>query len=121
VGGSIIGSPLRVWFNGRTNASQALSTGSIPVTRSLEKGPKWVLFSWSGPVLASTSLLIPAANATFLPLRVRTFGGEIDLVAEPALVNGPVRVGNVVTCSCWLSGRRQRLGELRRNGRRDGN
>jgi hypothetical protein len=73
-----------------------------------------------GPFLLYTND-VRHTNATFLPLRVRTLGGEIDVVAEPALVNGPVRVGNVVTCSCWLSGRRQRLGQWARNGRRDGN
>jgi hypothetical protein len=49
VGPSIIGSPLRVWFNGRTNASQALSTGSIPVTRSqrTRMGPFCVPFRFN--------------------------------------------------------------------------
>jgi hypothetical protein len=77
--------------------------------------------TFSGEVLNAASLLNPATKAPFLSLQVRTFGGEIDVVADPSLVNGPIRVGNIVTCSCWLSGRPQRLGQSRRNGRRNGN
>jgi hypothetical protein len=76
--------------------------------------------TFSGEVLAAASPLNLATRAPFLSLRVRSFGGEIDVVANPSLVDGPFRVGNIVTCSCWLSGRPQRFGQLRRNGRRNG-
>jgi hypothetical protein len=37
--------------------------------------------------------------------RVRTLGGEIEVVADPVLLTGPVTPGAVVQGSFWLSGR----------------
>lgn len=56
--------------------------------------------------MLGTSLLInPATGASFHWAKVRTLGGEVDVVADPEVLNGSLVVGGVVNGSFWLSGR----------------
>ena len=58
-----------------------------------------------GIVLDSSVLVNPATGRAFQWARVRTFGGELDLVADPEVVTGAFVTAGVVTGSFWLSGR----------------
>lgn len=59
----------------------------------------------SGVVLETEMLLNPASTALFRYARLRTAGGEVDVVADPRLVKGEVVAGGVIYGDCWLSGR----------------
>ena len=47
-------------------------------------------------------------NQSFWWVKVRTFGGVFDVVADPELVTAPVVVGGVLSGSFWLTGRIRR-------------
>jgi hypothetical protein len=59
----------------------------------------------SGRVLATQLHENPITGALFAWARLRTLGGELDLVVEPEVVRGEMKRGGVVTGSFWLSGR----------------
>ena len=59
----------------------------------------------SGVVVETESRLNPAGSALFRHARVRTAGGEVDVVADPRIVQGEVVTGGVIYGDCWLSGR----------------
>jgi hypothetical protein len=60
---------------------------------------------FAGHVLETSIITNPATDNAFIWTKVRTLGGEVDMVADPALLNGPVVKGGVVSGSFWLSGR----------------
>jgi hypothetical protein len=59
----------------------------------------------TGRVLDSELRINPSTGSPFRWLRVRTWGGEMDVVAEPSVVRGEVVEGGIVSGSFWLSGR----------------
>jgi hypothetical protein len=59
----------------------------------------------SGTVLAAERRTNPATGLGFWWARVRTLGGELDVAADPATVEGEVTPGGVVHGEFWLSGR----------------
>lgn len=60
---------------------------------------------FSGHVVATNVRINPVTNLLFHWIRVKTFGGEIDVVADPAVIGGRVLQGGVISGSFWLSGR----------------
>lgn len=60
---------------------------------------------FGGRVLATEARVNPATGNAFRWIRVRTLGGEVDVVADPALVEGEVVEGGTVSGTFWLSGR----------------
>jgi hypothetical protein len=58
-----------------------------------------------GHVLEAAQLANPHTERTFYWARVRTLGGEFDVVADPEIVKGAIVVGGVIGGSAWLSGR----------------
>ncbi|HUS17763.1 MAG TPA: hypothetical protein VM536_22435 [Chloroflexia bacterium] len=58
-----------------------------------------------GHVLAAEQRVNPATRQPFWWAHVRTFGGEVDIVADPDLVNAPMEAGGIVQGEFWLSGR----------------
>ena len=88
-----------------------------------QEGPRWAtesfvpvgLFETSGEppahamftgrVLEAALRTNPATGASFFWALVRTLGGEIDVVADPELVQAPLVAGGVVQGMFWLSGR----------------
>jgi hypothetical protein len=62
-----------------------------------------VLFS--GRVLATALRVNPVTGLLFVWAQVQTLGGQVDVVADPAVVQGVVRPGGVVSGAFWLSGR----------------
>lgn len=59
---------------------------------------------FTGHVLETSIITNPATDNEFIWARVRTLGGEVEVVADPVLLNGPVVKGGVVSGSFWLSG-----------------
>ena len=47
----------------------------------------------------------PHTSLTFHWTRVKTLGGEYDVVADPAIVDGEIAPQGVVSVSGWVSGR----------------
>jgi hypothetical protein len=60
---------------------------------------------FTGRVLEAALRTNPATGAPFFWALVRTLGGQIDVVADPALVQAPLVAGGVVQGMFWLSGR----------------
>jgi hypothetical protein len=58
-----------------------------------------------GHVLNTAQLTNPHTKHTFYWARVRTLGGEFDVVADPEIVKGVIIQGGVIGGSAWLSGR----------------
>jgi hypothetical protein len=66
--------------------------------------PPSAMAAFSGHVLDTRELTNGWTGSTFLWARVRTLGGEIDVVADPEIVTGSAAVGGVVQGEFWLSG-----------------
>lgn len=62
----------------------------------------------SGRVLAAEVLENPLTRARYQWAHVRTYGGSLDVVADPALLPAPLAPGFLVSGSFWLSGRIRR-------------
>lgn len=60
---------------------------------------------FTGQVLEAELRTNPATGLLFQHLRVRTLGGELDVVADPAGVEGSPVVGGTASGSFWLSAR----------------
>lgn len=60
---------------------------------------------FNGHVLETTQVTNLHTQQTFWWARVRTLGGEFDVVADPEIVKGAIVVGGVIGGSVWLSGR----------------
>jgi GNAT superfamily N-acetyltransferase len=60
---------------------------------------------FSGHVQATALITNPITGQEFCWAQVRTLGGEMDVVADPVLLNGLLVEGGVVSGTFWLSGR----------------
>lgn len=58
----------------------------------------------SGRIKAAELLVNPATGLLFHWARVRTLGGEIDVVADPEVVHGVPQVGGIISGAFWISG-----------------
>ena len=58
-----------------------------------------------GRVLAFERLVNPESHRAFFHVHVRTYGGELDVVADPEVMEGTPKVGGIVEGTFWLSGR----------------
>jgi hypothetical protein len=67
--------------------------------------PPEALAIFGGHVLGSSLLTNPATGAEFWWAKVRNYGGEIEVVADPEDVAGEIVEGGVIKGSFWLSGR----------------
>jgi hypothetical protein len=59
----------------------------------------------AGRVVQHEPIRNPYSGQRFQWARVYTLGGEIDVVADPAIVAGDITTGGVIRGSFWLSGR----------------
>jgi hypothetical protein len=59
---------------------------------------------FSGHVLETAQVTNPHTQQAFWWARVRTLGGEFDVVADPEIVEGTIVQGGVIGGSAWLSG-----------------
>jgi hypothetical protein len=60
---------------------------------------------FAGHIRATAIITNPATDADFLWARVETIGGEIEVVADPELLEGSLVVGGIMKGSFWLTGR----------------
>ena len=60
---------------------------------------------FGGRVLAAEKLRNPYSDEYFYYAKVKTLGGEFDVVADPELVTEEIREGNIISGSFWLTGR----------------
>ena len=60
---------------------------------------------FSGRVLVTQILTNPVTSQRFYWARVHTLGGEVDVVADPQVVQGKVVKGGIIRGTFWLSGR----------------
>ncbi len=58
-----------------------------------------------GIVQETSTLKNPITGHEFCWAKVRTLGGELDVVADPSAVKGVIKKDGVVGSMCWLSGR----------------
>lgn len=58
-----------------------------------------------GPILDAEKLTNAVSKGEFWWLRIRTTGGEIDVVADPELLPRGAKAGMILQCSAWISGR----------------
>ena len=60
---------------------------------------------FSGHIMKTAIITNPATEADLLWARVSTLGGEIEVVADPEVLEGSLVVGGVIKGSFWLTGR----------------
>lgn len=60
---------------------------------------------FNGHVVAAAALTNPHTSLTFHWARVKTLGGEYDVVADPAIVDGEIVPQGILSVSGWVSGR----------------
>jgi hypothetical protein len=60
----------------------------------------------TGHVLRAQQRLNPFTGLEFQWALVETYGGTVDVLAEPATIVGPIEIGGVVQGTFWLSGRK---------------
>src|SRR3989475_11434268 len=60
-----------------------------------------------GTVQDTSRLTNPITGHPFFWARVRTLGGELDVVADPAIVKGTIKKNGIIGSMSWLSGRIQ--------------
>lgn len=60
---------------------------------------------YSGRVLETAMLTNPFTHCAFRWARIRTLGGEVDVIADPEIVKGRIVQDGVVRGPFWLSGR----------------
>jgi hypothetical protein len=58
----------------------------------------------------------PATRLQYFWARVRTYGGEIEVVASPEVVEGTLMQGGVINGLFWLSGRLSEHRQTENNG-----
>jgi hypothetical protein len=59
---------------------------------------------FTGHVQETTIITNPATGNGFCWAKLRTLGGDVDVIADPLLLNGLLVEGGVVSGSFWLSG-----------------
>ena len=59
---------------------------------------------FAGHVRETSIITNPVTGNRFCWAKVRTLGGDVDVVADPALLNGLLVEGGVLSGSFWLSG-----------------
>jgi hypothetical protein len=60
---------------------------------------------FTGHILDSKEFTNPFTNCIFYWAKVKTLGGEIDIVIDPEILIGDLIVGGVVSGTYWLTGR----------------
>jgi hypothetical protein len=59
----------------------------------------------TGHVLETSIITNPITDSDFCWAKIRTLGGELDMVADPLMLNGFLVKGGIISGSFWLSGR----------------
>lgn len=86
-------------------AESCIPSGLFTVSPPGETVPPASQVIFNGHVTAAALLTNPHTSLTFHWARVKTLGGEYDVVADPAIVEGEIVPHGVVSVSGWVSGR----------------
>ena len=60
---------------------------------------------FNGRVIETIELINPETNINFIWAKVKTLGGEIDVIIDPTILSGKVIKGAIVSGLFWISGR----------------
>lgn len=97
----------------RASESRMAAESCIP-SGTFHPGPQGGLIDpprseviYYGRVLETATLTNPSTHLSFHWARIRTLGGEVDLVADPEVVKGTIVKDGIVGGLFWLSGRLQ--------------
>jgi hypothetical protein len=74
-----------------------------PLAEPLATAMVWAMVC--GLILDSQQITNPMTKISFWWLRIRNLAGEMDVVASAELVQRPPKVGGILQCSAWISGR----------------
>ena len=85
-------------------ASESFIPSGLFVPGGKKTDPPSAHAIFSGHVLDTSIITNPATGNDFCWAKVRTLGGEVDVVADPVLLNGLIVEGGVLSGSFWLSG-----------------
>jgi len=100
---------LEAMRSSNTWMSQMAPESCIPSGTFLPKGgiidPPKPEIMFCGTVQDTSQLKNPVTGLPFFWAKVRTLGGELDVVADPAAVKGTIKKKGIVGSMCWLSGR----------------
>ena len=91
------------WMNQMAPESCIPSGLFLPGGQKIDPPKPEIMFC--GKVLETSQLTNPVTGLAFFWARVRTLGGELDVVADPAAVRGTIKKNGIVGSMCWLSGR----------------
>jgi hypothetical protein len=97
------------FYNSRESEPKFASESFIPAGLFSPDGddttPPEAIAIFTGHVLETNRYTNPQTNIDFVWARVRTLGGEYDVVIDPDILNAEVIVGGIVSGMFWLSGR----------------
>ncbi len=93
--------------NGVTLAEESFIPSGLfrPAPQGGVREPPLAQAIFSGHVLVTQILTNPVTDQRFYWARVRTLGGEVDVVADPQVVRGKVMRSGIIKGTFWLSGR----------------
>lgn len=78
----------------------------VPLNNFVGDGAMSVAYAkMSGRVIETRIIENQKTPESFCWARLRTFGGEVDMVADPALLERTLEAGDIVSGYFWLSGR----------------
>ena len=58
-----------------------------------------------GPILDAVQMTNPSTKTPFWWLKIRNAVGEVDVVADPELLPHGAKIGAILQCSAWVSGK----------------
>ena len=91
-------------FHARGSDEMKMAAESCIPSGTFSSPPKSTVI-FNGHVLEAAQLTNPHTQQMFWWARVRTLGGEFDVVADPEIVESAIIQGGVIGGSVWLSGR----------------
>jgi len=93
------------WMNQMAPESCIPSGLFLPKGQKIDPPNPEIMFC--GTVQDTSQLTNPITGHPFFWARVRTLGGELDVVADPAIVKGTIKKNGIIGSMSWLSGRIQ--------------
>ncbi len=93
------------WMNQMAPESCIPSGLFLPKGQKIDPPKPEIMFC--GTVQDTSQLTNPITGHPFFWARVRTLGGELDVVADPAIVKGTIKKNGIIGSMSWLSGRIQ--------------
>jgi hypothetical protein len=90
---------------GLAYAAEAFVPSGLFSAQPDAEAPPQALAIFAGRVLQFEHMMNAITGTPFAWMQVNTLGGEVDVVADPSIIQGQVVLAGVVFGSFWLSGR----------------